>query len=199
MALLFLVLLSPLFLLIIIVLAIKNKGNVFFIQKRIGYQEKPFFLLKFKTMHDIVDSHGDLLPDLERQSGFGNFLRHYHLDELPQFINILKGDLNFIGPRPLLVEYLPYYNETQRTRHKVKPGISGLVQVLGGNALNWGQKLRLDVFYVMHQSFLLDCRIIGLTIAYFFKKRMDVDKENLFGGESFVEYVRGQGSGVRSQ
>jgi len=194
-----LIVLSPIFLIITLILAIKNRGKVFFVQKRIGLHEKTFYLIKFKTMLDITDDNGILLPDRQRQSGFGNILRHFHLDELPQLINILKGDLNFIGPRPLLVEYVPYYNEVQRKRHNVKPGITGLVQVLGGNALNWDQRLRLDVFYINHQSFAMDSRIFFLTLKYFFKKRMESSEDELFSKDSFIEYIRSQGSGVRGQ
>src|ERR1039458_328599 len=127
------IILFPFFILIIIILAIKNKGKVFFIQKRPGLHDKTFFLYKFKTMLDTTDQEGHILPDEQRQNGFGNFLRNFHLDELPQFINILKRDINFIGPRPLLVEYLPYYNEVQRKRHDCRPGITGMAQVMGGN------------------------------------------------------------------
>src|ERR1700722_10830412 len=166
-ALLALVLLSPLFLVIIIILAIKNQGKIFFFQERPGRHEKPFLLLKFKTLLDTTDETGSILPDHQRQFGFGSFLRHFHLDELPQFINILKGDLNFVGPRPLLVEYLPYYNPIQKTRHHIKPGIIGLSQISGGNKLNWPQRFRLDVFYVKHQSFGLDCLIVWRTLRYY--------------------------------
>ena len=184
------VLLLPLFLAIAIILSIKNHGKVFFFQKRPGLHEKPFLLLKFKTLLDTRDEAGALLQDYKRQFGFGSFLRHFHFDELPQFINVLKGDLAIIGPRPLLVEYLPYYNEIQKTRHNIRPGIIGLSQVLGGNRLTWPQRLRLDVFYVRRQSFSLDCLIIWHTLKYFFLKKWKPDEDSIFSTESFAEYCK---------
>jgi len=181
--------LSPFLVIIAIILAIKNHGKIFFFQKRPGINERPFLLLKFKTLLDTTDKKGTLLPDYQRQFAFGSFLRHYHLDEFPQFINILKGELNFIGPRPLLVEYLPYYSRIQKIRHHVKPGIIGLSQVMGGNKLNWGQRLRLDMFYVKHQSFSLDGLIVWMTIKYFFQKKRKPDEDSMFSGESFVDYI----------
>jgi len=183
------IVLIPFLVIISITLAIKNHGKVFFFQKRPGLDEKPFLLLKFKTLLDTKDKDGMLLQDYKRQFAFGSFLRHYHLDELPQFINILKGDLNFIGPRPLLVEYLPYYSPIQKLRHKIRPGIIGLSQVMGGNKLNWPQRLRLDVFYMKHQSFGLDLLIVWLTIKYFFQKKLNPDEDSIFSGESFVDYL----------
>jgi undecaprenyl phosphate N,N'-diacetylbacillosamine 1-phosphate transferase len=188
-ALVFFIILLPLLFMITIVLAIQNQGKVFFFQKRPGLNEKPFLLLKFRTLLDTTDETGLLLPDYQRQFAFGSFLRHYHLDELPQFINVLRGDLNFIGPRPLLVEYLPYYSQLQKTRHNIRPGIIGLSQVMGGNKLNWAQRLRLDVFYVKHQSFSLDVQIVWLTIKYFFQKKRKPDEDSIFSGESFVDYM----------
>jgi lipopolysaccharide/colanic/teichoic acid biosynthesis glycosyltransferase len=186
-ALLLLVLLSPLFIFIMLVLAVTNNGEVFFFQKRVGYNEKIFWLLKFKTLKDIKDASGKMLPDAERQFALGTFLRHYHLDEMPQLFNVLKGDLNFIGPRPLLVEYLPYYTAEQRKRHLRKPGMTGLAQSLGGNMLNWHQRFRLDCFYAEKCSFALDIRIVMLTIRYFLKKRSDKNIQSLFS-ESFIDY-----------
>jgi len=188
-ALVSLVLLSPFFLVIALILSLKNHGKVFFFQERPGLHEKPFLLLKFKTLLDSVDENGNLLPDIRRQFGFGSLLRHFHLDELPQFINILKGELDFIGPRPLLVEYLPYYSPVQKTRHDIKPGIIGLSQVSGGNKLTWPQRLRLDVFYVKHQSFGLDCLITWRTFKYFFQKNRKPDEGSIFSAESFVDYL----------
>ncbi len=184
------VLLLPLFLAIAAILYVKNQGKVFFFQKRPGLHEKPFLLLKFKTLLDTTDEAGLLLQDNKRQFGFGSFLRHFHLDELPQFINVLKGDLAIIGPRPLLVEYLPYYNEIQKTRHNARPGIIGLSQVLGGNRLTWPQRLRLDVIYVKNQSFSLDCLILWRTLKYFFNKKRKPDEDSIFSTESFVEYCK---------
>ena len=184
------IVLMPFLLIISIILAVKNNGKIFFFQKRPGLNEKLFLLLKFKTMLDTIDKNGALLPDNKRQFAFGSFLRHYHLDELPQFINVLKGDMNFIGPRPLLVEYLPYYSPIQKLRHNIRPGIIGLSQVLGGNKLRWSQRLRLDVFYVKHQSFSLDLLIVWLTIKYFFQKILNPDEDSIFSAESFVDYLK---------
>jgi len=182
------ILLLPLFVAIAVILYAKNQGKVFFFQKRPGLHEKPFLVLKFKTLLDSRDESGALLPDYQRQFGFGSFLRHFHLDELPQFINVLKGDLAIIGPRPLLVEYLPYYNASQKTRHDIRPGIIGLSQVSGGNKLTWPQRLRLDGIYVKHQSFSLDCLIVWRTLKYFFSKKRSPDEDSIFSAESFVEY-----------
>lgn len=186
-ALVLLVLLSPLFIGVIIALAIANGGDIFFFQKRVGYNEKIFWLLKFKTLKDTKDSSGRMLPDTQRQFRLGTFLRYYHLDEMPQLFNVLKGDLNFIGPRPLLVEYLPYYNAEQRKRHLRKPGITGLAQSLGGNMLNWHQRFRLDCFYAERCSMALDIRVISLTIRYFLRKKAEKNIQSLFS-ESFIDY-----------
>ena len=170
-ALVCLVILSPVFLLLIVILLFVNSGRVFFIQKRIGKNEEPFFIYKFRTMKDLKDTVGRTLPDDMRQQGFGNLLRRLHLDELPQLLNVLKGDLSLIGPRPLLPEYLPYYSINQKKRHDVKPGITGLSQVLGGNSLEWHQRLRLDSFYAEKISFGLDLRILAMTLGYIFSKQ----------------------------
>lgn len=186
-AFLLLILLSPVFIFIILIMTVTNNGEVFFFQKRVGYNEKIFWLLKFKTLKDTKDISGRMLPDADRQFRLGTFLRHYHLDEMPQLFNVLKGDLNFIGPRPLLVEYLPYYTAEQRKRHLRKPGMTGLAQSLGGNMLNWHQRFRLDCFYAEKCSLALDIRIIKLTIRYFLKKRSDKNIQSLFS-ESFIDY-----------
>jgi len=187
-ALLFLVVLSPVFLIIILILLFANKGNVFFVQKRPGWNGKPFYLLKFKTMTDRSGPDGLPLPDLARQTLVGNFLRNFHLDELPQCINILKGDMDLIGPRPLLMEYMPHYTSEQLARHECKPGIIGLVQVMGGNQLPWHQRMRLDIFYARHVSFQLDFLILWRTVKYFFGKKMKGTDESLFGLETFIEH-----------
>jgi len=145
-------------------------------------------LLKFKTLLDKKNAEGIILPDNERQFGFGTFLRYYHIDELPQLINIIKGDMQLIGPRPLLVAYLPYYDDNQSKRHNCKPGIIGLSQVMGGNRLTWPQRLRLDVFYAEHQSLSIDLLIIARTIKYFFQKKSSADIEGIFSLESFIDY-----------
>lgn len=168
-ALLGLLLLSPIFLLITLVLSIANNGQPFFFQKRPGKNERIFSIIKFKTMNDKKDALGNLLPDAERLTAVGKFVRKTSLDEIPQLINVLKGDMSLVGPRPLLPEYLPLYNEEQRKRHEVKPGITGWAQVNGRNAISWQDKFRLDVEYVEKQSFALDLKIVFLTIKKVFK------------------------------
>lgn len=141
-----------------------NKGaGVFFMQVRPGKNEKLFKIIKFKTMTDKCDQDGNLLPDKDRITKVGKFIRKTSIDELPQLINVLLGDMSFIGPRPLLVEYLPYYSERERLRHKVRPGISGWAQVNGRNNCTWDEKLEHDVYYVEHISLAFDIRILFLT------------------------------------
>ena len=168
-ALIGLILLSPIFITTVILLHFANKGaGVFFTQNRPGKNEKIFKALKFKTMTDERDADGNLLPDADRITPIGAFVRSTSIDELPQLINILKGDMAFIGPRPLLVQYLPLYNEEQHHRHDVTPGMSGWAQVNGRNAISWTKKFELDVWYVDHCSFLLDLKIFLLTIRKVF-------------------------------
>lgn len=159
-----LVLSAPIFLLIIIALTIANQGKPFFIQPRPGKDEKIFFLVKFKTMNDLRDKNGQLLSDDDRITRIGNFVRNYSLDELPQMINVLVGDMSLIGPRPLLVDYLPLYNSTQKRRHDLRPGITGWAQVNGRNSICWTEKFEYDVWYVDHVTFLLDMKIFLSTI-----------------------------------
>lgn len=159
------VILSPLFIICIVLLAIANKGSIFFLQQRPGKKEKIFTLIKFKTMNDDKDEHGNLLSDAERLTTVGKFVRKTSLDELPQLLNVIKGDMSLVGPRPLLIEYLPLYNQLERKRHEVKPGITGWAQVNGRNAISWKQKFELDVWYVDHLSFMLDMRILFRTFA----------------------------------
>jgi lipopolysaccharide/colanic/teichoic acid biosynthesis glycosyltransferase len=156
--------LLPLFLFISLLLFITNKGQVFFIQERPGYKEKIFKIIKFKTMRDAYDAQGKLLPDEERLTAVGRFVRKTSLDEIPQLLNVIKGDMSFVGPRPLLVQYLPLYNAWQRRRHDVKPGITGWAQVNGRNDISWEEKFKLDLYYVENQSFLLDLKILFLTV-----------------------------------
>jgi undecaprenyl phosphate N,N'-diacetylbacillosamine 1-phosphate transferase len=163
-ALILLVITSPFLLFSIGLLVIANKGKVWFRQSRPGLHEKVFQVIKFKTMNDARDHAGNLLPDEQRLTRIGNFIRATSLDELPQLINVLKGDMSLVGPRPLLVEYLPLYNETQRRRHEVLPGITGWAQVNGRNAISWHKKFEYDVWYVDHQSFMLDLKILLLTV-----------------------------------
>lgn len=160
-----LVILSPFLLLIAIWLHFANKGaGVFFTQERPGKNGKIFKVIKFKTMTDERDTDGNLLPDEQRLTKVGRFVRSTSIDELPQLINVLKGDMALIGPRPLLVQYLPLYNKEQARRHEVRPGITGWAQCHGRNAISWSKKFELDVWYVDHCSFLLDLKIILLTI-----------------------------------
>lgn len=168
-ALFFCILLLPLFVVVMIALAILNKGQIFFIQKRPGKNDVLFSIIKFKTMNDKKDYAGVLFPDAERLTTIGRFIRRTSLDEIPQLINVIKGDMSMIGPRPLLVEYLPLYNSRQRKRHEVKPGITGLAQVNGRNAISWEQKFEMDVWYVEHISFWLDVKIALKTIYKVFK------------------------------
>jgi len=150
-------------------LGISNKGKVWFLQSRPGKGGKLFKVIKFKTMSDEHDSSGALLPDDKRLTVIGKFIRKTSLDELPQLINVLKGDLSMVGPRPLLEEYLSLYNEQQHKRHEVKPGITGWAQVNGRNTVAWKERFEMDVWYVNHISFLLDLKILLLTVLKVFK------------------------------
>ncbi len=141
-----------------------NRGRIFFIQQRPGRNGKPFNIIKFKTMSDRADQAGQLLPDSERLHGIGKVIRQLSIDELPQLINVLKGDMSIVGPRPLLMEYLPLYSREQAKRHNVRPGITGWAQVNGRNALSWEDKFKLDVWYVDNISLALDLKILWLTL-----------------------------------
>ncbi|HSB93154.1 MAG TPA: sugar transferase [Flavitalea sp.] len=160
----FLVLL-PVFLVLTIVLLFANQGKPFFFQLRPGRNEQIFRVIKFKTMNDRKDREGKLLPDEHRLTAFGKFVRKTSLDELPQLLNVIKGDMSLIGPRPLLVDYLPLYNEKQKKRHQVRPGITGWAQVNGRNAISWNQKFEYDVWYVDNISFKLDLQIVMKTLV----------------------------------
>lgn len=163
-ALMLLTLLSPILIVVFILLFIAHKGGVFFLQKRPGKNEKIFSIIKFKTMSDAKDANGKLLPDGERLTPIGQLVRKTSLDEIPQFINVLKGDMSLIGPRPLLKHYLPYYTEKEQKRHSVLPGITGLAQISGRNHINWDERLAKDVEYVENISLLLDIKIFFKTI-----------------------------------
>lgn len=158
------IVLLPLFIVITILLFVLNQGKPFFFQPRPGKNGRIFRVIKFKTMNDRRDASGNLLPDELRLTAVGKFVRKTSLDELPQLLNVIKGDMSLIGPRPLLVDYLPLYNATQKRRHEVRPGITGWAQVNGRNAISWEQKFQYDVWYVDHLNFALDLRIIWLTI-----------------------------------
>ncbi|WP_323758224.1 sugar transferase [Roseivirga sp.] len=155
---------SPLLVVVTLWLSIVNSGRPFFFQLRPGKDEKIFKIIKFKTMTDKKGSNGALLPDDERLTTAGNLVRKLSIDEFPQMINVLIGDMSLIGPRPLLVEYLPLYSEEQQRRHNVRPGITGWAQVNGRNAVDWKKKFEMDVWYVDHGSFLLDLKILFLTV-----------------------------------
>lgn len=164
-ALVALIVISPFLLVVIIVLHFANKGaGVFFYQERPGKDEKIFKLIKFKSMTDEKDENGNLLPEQQRLTKAGAFIRKFSIDELPQLFNVLKGDMAFIGPRPLLIKYLPLYSEEQHRRHEVRPGMSGWAQVHGRNNITWTEKFKLDVWYVDHCSLWVDIKVIFLTI-----------------------------------
>ncbi len=169
-ALLLLVIFSPVIIVIACILAWVNKGKAFFRQQRPGKNEQPIYIIKFKSMTDAKDANGNLLPDNKRITRAGAFVRKYSLDELPQFINVLKGDMSLVGPRPLLYKYIPLYNAEQKRRHLVKPGITGWAQVNGRNSISWQQKFTLDVYYVDHFNFWLDVKILWLTFLKGIKK-----------------------------
>ena len=158
------ILVSPLFIIVTFFLLLANKGKAFFLQKRPGKNEQIFTIVKFKTMNDRKDISGNLLPDEKRLTRLGKFLRVTSLDEIPQLLNVIKGDMSFVGPRPLLPEYLPLYNDFQRKRHSVKPGITGWAQVNGRNSVSWNHKFELDVWYTQNQSFALDFKILLTTV-----------------------------------
>lgn len=169
-ALVLLVVLLPLIAIIVLLLFLLTNENPFFLQRRPGKDERIFTLVKFRTMVDPVDKDGHLLTDQQRVTPIGRFLRKTSLDELPNLWNVLIGDMSLIGPRPLLVDYLPNYNDEQRLRHRVRPGITGWAQVNGRNALTWQEKFRMDVWYVNHLTFSLDVKIFFVTLRQLFSK-----------------------------
>ena len=188
-ALVALILLSPIFLATIVLLFFANKGaGVFFTQDRPGKNEKIFKALKFKTMTDERDADGNLLPDADRLTPIGKFVRSTSIDELPQLINILKGDMAFIGPRPLLVQYLPLYSEEQRRRHDVTPGMSGWAQVNGRNNISWKKKFEYDVYYVDHIGAAMDIKVFFTTIK---KVLMRADINTTTGQAATMDYFDG--------
>ena len=180
------ILASPVFLIISIVLSIVNKGNPFFVQVRPGINGRLFKCIKFRTMKDRMDANGNLLPDAERLTAVGKIVRKTSLDEIPQLLNVMKGNMSLVGPRPLLVEYLPLYDKQQARRHEVKPGITGWAQVNGRNAISWEQKFEYDTWYVDHLSFGLDLKILFMTVAKVFKSE-GISQE----GQETMERFRG--------
>ena len=181
-----LIFLSPVFL-ILIYLIRKNLGEpVFFTQERPGKNGKPFKMIKFRSMRDAVDKDGNPLPDSERLTPFGKKLRATSLDELPELWNVLKGDMSLVGPRPLLMSYLPLYNEFQNRRHEMRPGVTGWAQVNGRNALSWDEKFAHDIWYIDHYSFWLDMKILFLTVKKVFIKE-GISAE----GEATMPYFTG--------
>ena len=169
-ALVTLILLSPVLVIITLLLIYVNKGKAFFFQRRPGKDQQPIYIAKFKSMTDETDKNDKLLPDNQRLTKIGAFLRKFSLDELPQLLNVLKGDMSLVGPRPLLYKYVPLYSEEQKKRHLVKPGITGWAQVNGRNAISWTEKFRLDIYYQQNISFALDIKILLLTVLKVLKR-----------------------------
>lgn len=184
-AFLLIIVFSPIILIVALLIKLKLGSPILFTQERPGLNGKIFRIYKFRTMSDERDSKGDLLSDELRLKGFGKLIRKSSLDELPQLFNVLKGEMSFVGPRPLLVEYLKLYNQEQAKRHNAKPGITGWAQVNGRNAISWEEKFKLDVYYVEHISFMLDCKILYMT---FFKvlKRKDINSNTNITMEKFT-------------
>lgn len=180
---------APLMLLVSILIRWRMGAPVLFRQLRPGFRGIPFKLMKFRTMGESCDQDGNLLPDALRLSNLGRLLRRYSLDELPQLFNVLRGDMSLVGPRPLLMEYLPLYSHRQARRHEVRPGITGWAQVNGRNAITWDQKFEFDVWYVDHQSFALDLRILGMTIMRVFRGG-DINQP---GAATMTRFVGAQG------
>ena len=185
-SLLAIIILSPFFLLFTPIVAIAMKGNPFFVQPRPGKNGKIFKMIKYRTMTNAKDENGNFLPDADRLTGFGKMMRKLSIDELPEIFNIFIGDMSIVGPRPLLVQYLPLYNETQARRHEVRPGLTGLAQVSGRNAISWAQEFEKDVDYVDHISLLLDVKILFMTVGKVLK-RDGINQE----GQATMEFFTG--------
>ncbi|PUE63748.1 undecaprenyl phosphate N,N'-diacetylbacillosamine 1-phosphate transferase [Arcobacter caeni] len=184
-ALILIILFSPIYIIVSFLIYIKMGNPLLFRQKRPGYKEKIFGIYKFRTMTNESDKDGNLLPDEQRLVGIGKFIRSTSLDELPQLFNVLKGEMSFVGPRPLLIEYLDLYGDKQKKRHDVKPGITGWAQVNGRNAISWEQKFEYDVWYVENQSFLLDIKILWMTFLKVIK-RSDISSSSSATMEKFT-------------
>ena len=189
--------LSPVLLVLTIVGAVTMKGNPFFMQERPGWHEKIFKLIKFRTMTNEKDENGNLLPDEKRLIPYGKFLRSTSLDELPELINILKGDMAIVGPRPLLVKYLPWYTEEQRKRHNVCPGLTGYAQAHGRNAVSWDDKFAMDIWYTEHVSFKTDVGVVFTTVKSVLK-REGISSETSATMEDFRDYCKSIGREPRS-
>ncbi|MBE0492622.1 MAG: undecaprenyl phosphate N,N'-diacetylbacillosamine 1-phosphate transferase [Sulfurospirillum sp.] len=183
-ALFLIILFLPIYIVVSLLILMKMRSPILFRQKRPGYKEKIFCIYKFRTMTNETDVDGNLLPDEQRLVGIGKFIRSTSLDELPQLFNVLRGEMSFVGPRPLLIEYLPLYNDTQKRRHDVKPGITGWAQVNGRNAISWEQKFELDAWYVDNQSFWLDMKILWMTFLKVVK-RSDISSNTSATMEKF--------------
>lgn len=186
-ALIALIVLMPVMFLLILLLLITGHKKFFFVQQRVGYKEKLFYLVKFRSMTEAKDGNGNLLSDEIRLTNFGKWMRKTSLDELPQLFNVLKGDMSIIGPRPLLTQYLELYSDEQKKRHSVRPGITGWAQVNGRNAISWNKKFELDVWYINNINFLLDFKIIFLTI-----KKIFVSEGINQNGQATVEAFNGK-------
>ncbi len=178
------VILFPIFIVVTLFLTIHLKGSPFFLQKRPGKNERIFSIIKFRTMNNAKDLSGNLLPDAQRLRSVGKFVRSASLDEIPQLLNVLKGDMSIVGPRPLLPEYLPLYNDFQKKRHLVKPGITGWAQVNGRNFISWERKFELDVFYVQNISFVMDFKILLKTFIKVFMRK-DISAQGHVTAEKF--------------
>ncbi len=184
-ALFLIIIFSPIYIIVSLLILLKMGSPILFRQKRPGYNEKIFGIYKFRTMTNDADADGNLLPDEQRLVGIGKFIRSTSLDELPQLFNVLKGEMSFVGPRPLLIEYLDLYNDKQKRRHDVKPGITGWAQVNGRNAISWEQKFEYDVWYVDNQSFWLDIKILWMTFLKVVK-RSDISSSSSATMEKFT-------------
>lgn len=176
---------SPFYIIVSLLILLKMGRPILFRQQRPGYKEKIFGIYKFRTMTNEVDNYGNLLSDEKRLKGIGKFIRSTSLDELPQLFNVLKGEMSFVGPRPLLIEYLPLYSQKQKRRHDVKPGITGWAQVNGRNAISWEQKFEYDVWYVDNQSFWLDIKILWMTFLKVIR-RSDISSSRSVTMEKFM-------------
>ena len=180
------IIILPIFIVVAVILFFANNGKPFFYQPRPTRNERIFKVIKFKTMNDKRDKNGNLLPDIERLTKFGAFVRSTSLDEIPQLLNVIKGDMSLIGPRPLLVEYLPLYSATQKRRHEVRAGITGWAQVNGRNAISWQQKFEYDVWYIDNISFALDVKILYKTFLNVIKSK-DINQK----GRATVDFFKG--------